>query len=141
MLDKKAIGKEMMMAFMEDYHERAMGKALEAWGKLARKGDAEACRCVNTFNSFIELEMADVKLSISEWHMAMDQYWDKVRSMEARKSLFPLMKFPENMQLIERQFVEQRVEELELETELVQLMDQHEESSAGKKKRRRIRNM
>ena len=26
LLDKKAIGKEMMMAFMEDYHERAMGK-------------------------------------------------------------------------------------------------------------------
>ena len=129
------------MVFMEDYHERAMGKALEAWWKLARKGDAEACRCVNTLNSFIELEMADVKLSISEWHMAMDQYWDKVRSMEARKSLFPLTKFPENMQLTEWQFVEQRVEELELETELVQLMDQREESSAGKKKRRRIRNM
>ena len=35
--------------------------------------------------------------------------------------------------------MEQRVEELELETELAQLMDQHEESSAGKKKRRRIR--
>ena len=82
--------------------------------------------------------MADVKLGISEWQMAMDQYWDKVRSMEARKSLFPLMKFPENMQLTEWQFVEQRIEELELETELVQLMDQHEESSVGKKKRRRI---
>ena len=61
--------------------------------------------------------------------------------MEARKSLFPLMKFPENTQLTEWQFVEQRIEELELETELVQLMDQREESSAGKKKRRRIRNM
>ena len=54
--------------------------------------------------------MADVKLSISEGHMAMDQYWDKVRSMEARKSLFPLMKFPDNMQLTEWQFVEQRIE-------------------------------
>ena len=69
------------------------------------------------------------------------QYWDKVRSMEARKSLFPLVKFPENTQLTEWQFVEQRIEELELETELVQLMDQREESSAGKKKRRRIRKM
>ena len=85
--------------------------------------------------------MPDVKLNISEWHTAMDQYWGKVRSMEARKSLFPLTKFPENMQLTEWQFVEQRIEELELETELVQLMDQHEESSAGKKKRRHIRNM
>ena len=85
--------------------------------------------------------MADVKLSISEWHMAVDQYWDEVRSMGARKSLFPLVKFPENTQLTEWQFVEQRIEELELETELVQLMGQHEESSVGKKKRRRIRNM
>ena len=94
-----------------------------------------------TCNSFIELEMADVKLSISEWHMAMDQYWDKVRSMGARKPFFPPMKFPENTQLTEWQFVEQRIEELELETELVQLMDQREEGSAGKKKRRRIQNM
>ena len=82
--------------------------------------------------------MASVKLSISEWHIAMDRYWDKVRSMEARKSLFPLVKFPENTQLTEWQFVEQGIEGLELETELVQLMGQHEESSVGKKKCRRI---
>lgn len=92
------------MVFSDDYQERALANATEAF--MEDEGD----RRWTTLIKFIELEIADVHLANSERRIAMNEYWDKVRSMEAKMSLHPLMMLPENMQLVEWQCVEQRIE-------------------------------